>query len=289
MGMVISMRLKSEICKAFDAQAKHYDHAALVQLEIGNRLFERLQYIKLSPRYVLDLGCGTGMVSRQLKQQYPNATIVGFDLAHAMLTEAKTKQTWRKKWALVQGDMMALPFADGLFDLVFANQSIHWSEEMPELMRELNRVMRPEACLLFSTVGPDTLKELKQAWAAVDSCVHVNHFLDMHDLGDILLAEQFLDPVVDMEMLTVHYPSLTKLLQALKMQGVRNIHPQRRLGLTGKKQWLRFESTIKANCTKEGKFPLSYEVIYGQAWKGEQRLTERGMEVMIPVTSIKRK
>ena len=283
------MKLKSEICKAFDAQAKHYEKAALAQFEIGNRLFERLQYIKLNPRYILDLGCGTGQVSHQLKQQYPKATVVGFDLAHAMLTQAKAKHTWRKKWDLVQGDMMSLPFANGVFDLVFANQSIHWTESLSALMRELNRVMSPKACFLFSTVGPDTMKELKQAWAEVDSYIHVNQFLDMHDIGDILLAEQFLDPVVDMEMLTIHYPNLSTLLQALKMQGVRNIHPQRRLGLIGKKQWLRFESILKTNCTREGKIPLSYEVIYGQAWKGEQRLTERGMEIMVPVTHIKRK
>lgn len=283
------MNVKTEICKAFNAQAAKYERAAIAQHEIGERLFERLHYLKIQPRYVLDLGCGPGVFSGRLKKHYPKAQIIGLDLAFDMLKEAKNKQSWRSKWALTNGDMSAMPFPTGLFDLVFANQVIHWSSSLSQLMCEINRVMNAEGCLMFSTLGPDTFQELRNAWAKIDGYAHVNHYMDMHDVGDCLLAEHFLDPVVDMEILTINYPNLSKLLHALKDQGVRNINALRNAGLTGKQAWRNFEQAMVASCTEQGKFPLTYEVVYGHAWKGEQQRTDKGMEIRIPVTSLRKK
>lgn len=280
------MNVKTEICKAFNDHALQYEQAAIIQHEIGERLFERLGYLKIKPRYILDLGCGPGTFSQRLKKYYPQAEIVGFDLAHIMLKQARSKQGWRHKWSLVNGDMTSMPFTAGLFDLVFANQVIHWSHSLTDVMSELNRVMSPQGCLMFSTLGPDTFIELKQAWAAVDKHTHVNDFVDMHDLGDCLLAEHFVDPVVDMELLTAHYSTLSLLLQALKSQGVRNIHSARNRGLTGKRSWYAFEQAFGAFCTEQGKFPLTYEVVYGHAWKGEQRRMGKGTETIIPVEQL---
>ena len=282
------MNVKTEICKTFNARAAQYEQAAKVQYEIGERLFERLQYLKIKPKYILDLGCGPGYFSQQLKKYYPKAHVVGCDLAYGMLKQAKTKQGWRKKWALVNGDMAAMPFATGLFDLVFANQVIHWSQPIASVMSELNRVMNAQGCLMFSTLGPDTFCELRQSWATIDNHAHANDFIDMHDIGDSLLAEHFLDPVVDMEVLTAHYSTLPQLLHALKAQGVRNINPARNPGLTGKQSWRRFEQAIAAFCTEQGKYPLTYEVVYGHAWKGEQRRTDKGLETMIPVSQLRK-
>jgi malonyl-CoA O-methyltransferase len=283
------MNLKLEICNAFDKHALEYEQAAKVQNEIGSRLFERLDYLKINPRYVLDLGCGTGLFSLLLKKHYPKAEIISLDLSEAMLAQVRKKQGWRRKWPLVNGDMSALPFADGSFDLIFANQVIHWSESLADLTQELNRVMNINGCLMFSTLGPDTFKELKQAWLAADQYAHINHFADMHDIGDCLLAEHFLDPVVDMELLTVHYASLKQLLQNLQAQGVRNINQARNKGLTGKQSWQRFEAAYQNLRTAEGKYPLSYEVVYGHAWKGEQRRLGQGTETFIPVSQLRRK
>lgn len=282
------MNLNQEISNSFNEHAADYDRVAKIQQEIGMRLFERLDYLKISPLYILDLGCGTGTFSLLLKKRYPNATIIGLDLAYAMLIQAKKKQGWRKKWPLVNAEMTLLPFANGLFDLVFANQVIHWSSSLAVVLRELNRVMNSHACLMFSTLGPDTFKELKHAWTQVDNHAHTNVFADMHDIGDYLLSEQFLDPVVDMEVLTVHYPSLPNLLGSLKAQGVRNINQARNKGLTGRKAMQTFEQAYQSFCTTEGKFPLTYEVVYGHAWKGEPRQTSDGHEVFIPVSSILR-
>lgn len=282
------MNVNTEICNAFNKNATQYEQTAKIQREIGERLFERLDYLKIKPRYILDLGCGPGAFSRRLKKYYPGAEIVGFDLAYGMLKEAESKQGWLKKWPLVNGDMAAMPFAAGLFDLVFANQVIHWSSSLPELMGELSRVMAPGGCLMFSTLGPDTFCELRQAWAGVDRYAHVNDFMDMHDVGDCLLGEHFLDPVVDMEVLRAHYSSLRELVEGLKAQGVRNINASRNEGLTGKGAWQVFEKAMTLGCSETGKFPLTYEVVYGHAWKGEQRRTSQGTETMISVDQLRK-
>jgi len=283
------MNSKIEICNAFNTHAGEYEQAAKIQHEIGERLFERLQYLKIKPRYILDLGCGTGLFSPRLKKLFPQAQVIGFDMAFAMLVHAKAKHRWRQKWPLVNGDMTAMPFAAGLFDLVFANQVIHWSQPLSAVIGELNRVMNAHGCLMFSTLGPDTFQELKKAWAGADTFAHTNTFADMHDLGDSLLADHFLDPVVDMEFLTAHYASLTHLVRALKAQGVRNINPARNQGLTGRHTWHKFEQGMSALCTPAGKFPLTYEVVYGHAWKGEQRRIKGGTETFISVDSLRRK
>lgn len=280
------MAVKNEISKAFNKHAAEYELAAKVQQEIGERLFDRLHYLKIAPKRILDLGCGPGRFSRELALMFPKAQILGFDVAQDMLVQAKKKQSWRRKWSLVAGDMQSMPFASGIFDLVFANQVIHWGNSLAQVFRELNRVMNVNGCLMFTTLGPDTFKELKLAWSGANSYAHVNEFVDMHDIGDCLMAEHFLEPVMDMEFLSVHYQTLPKLLRALKNQGVRNINPKRNQGLTGKASWQQFEKNYATMQTYEGKYPLTYEVVYGHAWKGEQRKTGSGIETLIPVSQI---
>ncbi|MDF1678646.1 MAG: malonyl-ACP O-methyltransferase BioC [Legionellaceae bacterium] len=282
------MRFSREVCNAFHRQASVYEKAALVQKEIGEQLFERLDYLKMVPNYILDLGCGTGLFSARLKKKYPKAVVISLDIAHGMLLETKAKARWpQKKAACVRADMHALPFKDQTFDLVFSNQVLHWSEAFPKLAREINRVMRKDACLMFSTLGPDTFQELRESHHT--AFAHTNIFMDMHDLGDILLAEHFLDPVVDMEKLTVHYADFKALLHSLRDQGVRNMNVKRNAGLTGIQAWRSFEASVKAHQTPSGKYPLTYEVVYGHAWKGVQHLTERGLETSIPVSMLRRK
>lgn len=281
------MNVKAEICKTFNTHAPQYEQVAKIQYEIGERLFERLRYLKIKPHYILDIGCGPGFFSQQLKKLYPHAQVVGFDLAYLMLKQAKAKQGWLNKWPLVGGDMTNMPFAGGTFDLVFANQVVHWAPSLPDVMGEINRVMNVGGCLMFSTLGPDTFCELRQAWAKINQYAHTNDFIDMHDIGDILLGERFLDPVVDMEVLMAHYATLPHMLQALKMQGVRNINKKRNPGLTGRTSWRCFEEHFAAFRTEQGKFPLTYEVVYGHAWKGEQRRMGKGTETLIPISALK--
>jgi malonyl-CoA O-methyltransferase len=282
------MTVTNELCNAFNNQAENYEKAAIIQHDIGERLFDRLHYLTIKPRYVLDLGCGTGVFFKRLKKHYPNAHIIGLDLAYAMLQQTKTKQGWfRKTGSLINADMTALPFANGVFDLIFSNQVLHWAPEFQTLARELNRVMAVEGCLMFSTLGPNTFMELRQAWSGVDTYQHTNEFMDMHNIGDGLLAEHFIDPVVDMEIVTAHYSSAQNMVRSLKAQGVRNINAARPSGLMGKDSWLRFEEAMRAGCTPAGKFPLTYEVVYGHAWKGRQRRLSQGTETRVSVEQLK--
>ncbi|MCH9755566.1 MAG: malonyl-ACP O-methyltransferase BioC [Gammaproteobacteria bacterium] len=280
------MRFSEEVCNAFHRQATVYEAAAQVQREIGEQLFERLSYLKIEPQYVLDLGCGTGLFTKQLKKCYPKAVVVGVDLARGMLTEARAKSRWpQKKMAFVQADMHALPFLNNTFDLVFSNQVLHWSNQWPALMRELNRVMHVGGCLMFSTLGPDTFLELREDKPT--TFAHANTFMDMHDIGDILLSERFLDPVVDMDKLAVHYEDWQALLRSLRQQGVRNINAKRNPGLTGKRAWAAFEASVKKYQIETGKYPLTYEVVYGHAWKSEQSVTQSGIETSITISALR--
>lgn len=281
------MNLEKEICKAFNAHAHEYPNVAKIQQEIGMRLFERLSYLKIEPQNILDLGCGPGIFTKQLKKHYTSAKVVGVDIAHQMLKTAKRKQ---RKWrtpSWVNADMLQLPFQDAQFDLIFSNQAIHWASSLNKVFCEINRVLRPGGCVMFSTLGPDTFLELRQAFQQADSRAHVNDFCDMHDVGDYLMAEAFVDPVVDMENIIALYPSLTTLLKALKAQGVRNVHANRNPGLTGKKTWSIFEQSMSKYHTDDNKIPLTYEVIYGHAWKGLQRRTPHGTEAYFPIDQLR--
>ena len=263
------MKLKAEICNSFNRAAQAYEESAQIQNEIGDRLFSRLSLLKMQPQYILDLGCGSGLFSKKLKDLYPKAQIVAIDLAYAMLECAKSKQGWLKKWGIVNADMHYLPFVDGQFDLIFSNQVIHWTDDMQGLLLEIHRVMAKNACLMFTTLGPDTFKELRVAFAEIDSHAHVNEFLDMHDLGDMVFATKFVDPVLDMDMLTAHYTSTTRLLKSIKKQGVKNINSGRKKSLTGKKALADLNLAMQKFTTPDNMLPLTYEVVYGHAWKGE--------------------
>jgi malonyl-CoA O-methyltransferase len=275
-----------EISKCFDRHASEYEMAAVVQKEIGARLFERLSYLIHKPKRILDLGCGSGHFMHQLATLYPEAHVVGLDIAPKMLHAAEQACVLSQNTHWVNANMDHLPFADGTFDLVFANQAIHWASSLPQVFRELSRVMAVDACLMFTTLGPDSLYELKTAWSFVHDAAHVNAFPDMHDVGDCLMAERFLEPVMDMEYLSVHYDSLQQLMHALKAQGVRNVNEKRSIGLTSRVAFRQFEAQFETLRTEHGKFPLTYEVVYGHAWKGGQLRTEQGIETMIPVARL---
>ena len=282
------MTIKQEIINSFSKSATSYDTLAKVQHEIGKRLLERLDYIKIEPKAVLDMGCGTAAFSKLLKKKYPNASIVSMDISHEMLKVAKKKQRWSlKRYRLCNADMEALPFKANSFDLVFSNQAVHWGSALELVFNEVNRAMCSDGLFIFSTLGPDTFKEIRQSWGKVDDFSHVNQFTDMHDVGDDLVKSFFADPVIDMEYITLKYSKLKKLFHDIKGQGVKNVTTMRRKGLTGKKAWAGFEKAYESLADSDKKYPLTYEVIYGHAWKG--RMKNKGSDTFIPISSLKSK
>ncbi len=251
--------------RAFGQAANGYETVAVLQHQVEALLLERLQQITTTPAAVLDLGCGTGRASAAMRKRYPEAQVIAMDMALPMLREAKKHAGWWKPFRRVCGDARALPLADQSVDLLFSNLCLQWIENLPEVFAEFRRVLRPGGWLLFSSFGPDTLTELRQSWAVADQAAHVNVFLDMHDVGDAMLAAGFRDPMLDVERFTLTYRDPRQLMRELKAIGAGNAHSDRARGLTGKSRLRRMLDHYETFRSSEGLLPASYEVIFAQA------------------------
>ena len=271
---------KRAVGASFGASASTYDEHAFLQREIADRLFERMQYIKLEPSRVLDIGCGTGYATQKLRERYPMATLLALDIAPDMLFAARDKAAHSKaaRQSMIKrlfgkqhdreylcGDAESLPLAGASIDLAVSNLALQWTD--PECVaKEAARVLTPQGLFMFTTFGPDTLKELRAAFKSVDDAPHVNSFVDMHDIGDILVHAGFSDPVMDQEIVTLTYSELKPLLRELKGIGAHNVLPGRATGLMGKHRWQRMVEAYE-QFRVDGRLPATYEVIYGHAWK----------------------
>ncbi len=256
--------------RSFERAAAHYDEAAVLQREVGKRLLERLDLMKIQPQHILDLGSGTGQCIDGLFERYRKSTVVAFDIAQPMLQRARQRGRWLRRPAVACGDAERLPFVDNSFDLVFSNLMLQWCVDLDKTFAELQRVLKPGGLLLFSSFGPDTLKELRESWRTVDEYAHVNTFLDMHDVGDALVRTRFADPVMDIERLTVTYPDAWKLMRELKQIGAHNVTHGRSRGLTGKRHMQQLVEAYETfRC--DGVLPASYEIVNGHAWVSEAR------------------
>ena len=255
----------SRVRARFNRASATYDQHAVVQQEIGRRLDERFDWLRLSPRRILDLGAGTGQMTRAMRERYPKAEVVSLDLAEALLARIpKQGRIWRRR-AVVCADMHQLPFAASSFDVVVSNFAVQWSQDLPVLFAEVARVLAAGGVFLFTTLGPQTLRECRLAWQMVDQSSHVNRFTDLHEVGDALVGACLADPVIDQELLTVHYSTADNLLAELRAVGVGNALHGRQHGLTGRKSWQAFLAALSAQATAEG-VPLTYEVVYGLGW-----------------------
>ena len=256
---------KTQARRSFERAAAGYDRGAALQREVGRRLLERLDLMTIQPRRVLDLGCGTGQCLPDLMARYKSAEVVALDIAQPMLGQARRRGRWLRRPLCVCADAERLPFGDACFDLVFSNLMLQWCVDLEVVFRELQRVLRPGGLLLFTSFGPDTLRELRDSWARVDGYTHVNAFQDMHDVGDALLNARFADPVMDVECLTVTYPDLWQLMRELKQIGAHNVTAGRPRGLTGKAQVQRLLQAYE-QFRRDGVLPASYEIVNGHAW-----------------------
>ncbi|MFU8894993.1 MAG: malonyl-ACP O-methyltransferase BioC, partial [Gammaproteobacteria bacterium] len=252
---------------AFDTAAADYDAVAVLQAEIRGRLLERLELFRIKPHRILDAGCGTGHAARALLQHYRGAGLVALDVAPGMLRATRRRRPWLRRLDSVCGDAAALPLATDSVDLVFSNLMLQWCNEPDRVFSEFQRVLRPGGLLLFSSFGPDTLKELRAAWGAADGHTHVSRFIDMHDLGDALVRAGLGQPVMDMEHLVLTYPDVRSLMRDLKTMGARNATAGRSRGLTGPRRLAAVEAHYE-KLRRDGRLPATWEVVYGHAWAG---------------------
>jgi malonyl-CoA O-methyltransferase len=279
----------ARVRRSFGRAATTYDAAAVLQARVRAELLERLDLVRLKPALVLDLGAGPGQATIELKQRYRSSQVVALDLAEGMLWEARRRQTLLRRFQCVCADAAALPVRDGTADLVFSNLMLQWCNEPDAVFRECNRVLKPGGLLTFTTFGPDTLAELRRAWATVDRRTHVNRFIDMHDLGDALLRAGLAEPVMDVERFTLTYAEVRDLMRDLQAIGARNANAGRSKGLTGKRALATMVAAYETmRC--DGRLPATFEVIYGQAWKpiADPRRVVPGGEVSVPFSRIGR-
>jgi len=279
---------KQAIARNFNRAATTYDSAAIIQQEIGKRLLERLEFIKIDPTVILDLGSGTGFISSALEKKYPKAHLVNLDLAEGMVNFSK-KNHHSFNQSYICGDGEFLPLNNHSIDFVFSNCALHWFFNPQKVLEEICRILKPEGLLLFSSFGPDTLKELGESFATLDQDTHINTFIDMHDLGDMLLQTKLSDPVMDMECLRLTYKNITGLIQDLKLTGAGYVYKKQKTGLSPKNTLDKLKTAYEYYRDPTSLLPATFEVIYGHAWATVETMLHTADEegvIRIPLTHV---
>jgi len=278
---------KRQVSQSFDRVAAIYEQRARLQKMVGEDLLERLQWLKLVPHQILDVGAGVGRLSRALSRQYKHAHVYSVDIALEMVKVGHLHAPrWFSKQHFVCADAAQLPFADDSVDLLVSNLMLQWCNDIQVVFAEFARVLKPEGALFFSSFGPDTLKELRESWASVDSASHVNRFLDMHDYGDALLQVGLSNPVMDVDRFQFTYSDAKQLMRELKYIGAHNLTAGRSRSLTGKGKFQAMLAAYEEYRSAEGLLPATYEVVYGHAW-GKKQFS--GAAVAIPISQIGRR
>ncbi|APA85911.1 methyltransferase domain-containing protein [Paraburkholderia sprentiae WSM5005] len=285
--------------RIFDRRAASFDEVAFLPREIAKRMRERLDYIKVVPTSVLDTGCGAGEDIPALRERFPAAPVFGADLSHGMLVRALRHDAGDTSWRrflpaslgkalgargprFAQADFSALPFTAGAFEFIWSNLALHWHSRPDLVFPEWQRVLKVNGLLMFSTLGPDTLKELRGAYAEIEAAHgvasrrHVIDFVDMHDLGDMLVEAGFEIPVMDQETLTVTYKSPESLLADVRRWGAYPFEREPRDGALARRLHKALLAALEARRRADGTIALTFEVIYGHAWKAVPRTTAEG-------------
>ena len=252
---------KKRIAESFDNKSSSYDKYSVVQQEVANRLMDRIKYLKCNPSNILDIGSGTGYLTKNLQSYFPKANIFCLDISEKMSIQCKSKNP---KSHIICGDAELLPLKPSSIDLVISSFTFQWCKDLERIFSDVKRLLTDNGIFIFSTVGPDTLIELKNIFKNIDNEQHVNNFLDMHIFGDLLLALNFFDPVMDVERLTIKYKSFGGLLKALRCTGSNIVisddkQPSEVKTISKMKQ-------VYKEIAKNDFFSVTYEVIYAIAW-----------------------
>ena len=282
---------KRKVAKSFSRAASTYEDVAVVQQAVQVEHLDRLSFAKIEPERILDLGSGTGSGAQELSKKYKKSRVIAMDIAQGMLQEHRKKlPRFRNRTDLICADLDYLPIEDKSIDLVFSNLAIQWSNDLHQVIREFRRVLRTGGLLSFTTVGPDTLRELRDAWTSIGAEDHVHDFLDMHEIGDALISNGFGAPVLDVDRYTLTYPDVKSLMKDLKKLGATNSSSERSRGMMGREMVRKLESSYEKQRI-EGKLPLTYEIVYAHAWiPAEDMKPQDGSTVAnFPVSEIKRR
>lgn len=267
-----------------EAAARSYLDAARLEQEVGKRMLERLDYVKLTPRRILDAGSGPSPQVIQLAQRYPKAGLIALDFSLSMLRESQPRSllerlTGRGRRVAVCADLGRIPLASRSMSLLWSNMALHWASDVPAALIEFHRVLEIGGLLMFSSVGPDTLKELRSAFDQMAGPQRVHRFIDMHDLGDMLVAAGFEAPVMDAETITLTYADVDSMIADLRHTGQTCVLQSRARGLLGPRRWKHVRATLE-QAMRDGRLPATIEVVYGHAWKPAPRVTAEGHAIV---------
>jgi malonyl-CoA O-methyltransferase len=281
------------LTRAFDRAAPGYDAAAWLQQQAAAELLERLAFFGCAPRRVLDLGAGTCRASGALAERYPGAQVLAIDLAAGMLRAASGNWWRRRPYERICADACALPLPDHSVDLIYSNLMVQWCDRPELLFTELSRVLIPGGLLLFSSFGPESLAELREAWTHADAATHVSEFPDMPALADALLHGGFVEPVLDVEPLRHHYPDALALMRELKRLGAHNAASERQRGLTGRARLRIMQGAYEQRRTAAG-LPATFELLYAVAFNGTREprgnaADHAAGEFVVPLENLKRR
>lgn len=258
------------VAASFGAASRGYDAAAWLQRVAREELLSRLDVLRTPPRAVLDVGTGTGLAALAIKRRFRRAAVTGVDIAAPMLEVARRHSRFWRPIRFLEADARRLPFEDARFDVVFSNLMLQWLLPPDAALAEMHRVLKPGGLLLLSSFGPETLQELRSAWSAVDDAVHVNDFVDVHDLGSALHRAGFTEPVLDVDRLVHHYADSRALMRELKALGAHNVDARRRRGLTGRAAFARMDAAYESLRRPVG-LPGTWQLVYAVAWAGAPR------------------
>ena len=277
---------RPQVGRRFARVAATYDQADFFAREVDRRMQERLDYVKVEPQRIVDLGCSRCASHAGLAARYPQAQIIGVDIAPAMLQSGQAPRPGWQRWLglgraggmqRLAADAVKLPLKSQSTAVVWSNLLLHWLDDPLPALAEAQRVLEVGGLVMFSTLGPDTLKELRGAFS--DGYAHTQRFIDMHDFGDMLVSCGFADPVMDMEVLTLTYDSFDDMLGELRAAGSACAMTARRHGLTGRQAWVRARTAYEG-LRRDGKLPATFEVIYGHAWKVAPKQIDDGRAII---------
>jgi malonyl-CoA O-methyltransferase len=265
---------KARVRASFDRAANTYDVSAILQKEVRNEMLSRLDLVNIKPSVILDAGCGTGHGSVALQKRFKNAQVVSLDIALGMLNKTRQQQSFLQRLFsdehLLCADIEQLPLADASVGMIWSNLAMQWCNNLDAAFGDAARVLQADGLYMFSTFGPDTLKELRAASNTSANNTHVSRFIDMHDIGDALIRNGFSAPALDVERYTLTYDNVKAVMQDLKSIGAHNATSGRNRGLAGK-GFLQNLTQQYEQFRVEGKLPATFEVIYGHAWKAKPK------------------
>ena len=289
-----------QVRRAFSRSAAGYEGVASLQREIESRLLEQLDYLddpalgRAPPQVVVDLGSGTGRAAAAMQRRWPRARVLALDMALPMLRQAGRRSAWWRRaagrdFARVCADARALPLAAAGVDVLFSNLCLQWVDDLPAVFASFRRVLRPGGLLLLSTFGPDTLAELREAFARADAAPHVSPFASIAPFGDALVRAGFRDPVLDRDLFVRAHPDMGHLMRELRAMGATNALAARRHALTGKARFAAAAAAYEAMRGGDGALPATWEAIYAHAWAPEAGAPIRdgdGEIASVPVSRI---